>query len=46
MSDPAADRLLSGEAWEDFCETLKDAGRIVEAFSGTAIEQPRAEWYR
>lgn len=39
-------RLLSGAAWEDFCEQLKVAGRIVERFGEEIDEQDRAEWYR
>ena len=59
VSDPAARRLLSGEAceedakrlmtgaaWEDFCDNLKNAGRIVEEFGDVASDQDRAEWYR
>ena len=44
VSDPAARRLLSGEAWEDFCDNLKNAGRIVEEFGDVASDQDRAEW--
>lgn len=40
------DRLLSGAAWDDFCEQLKAAGRIVERFGDEASELDRAEWYR
>jgi hypothetical protein len=42
----AAERLLRGEAWEDFCESLKVAGRVVEQFGELPSEQDRAEWYR
>lgn len=46
MSDAARRRLLDGSAWEDFCETLRLAGGIVEAFGDEPSEQDRAEWYR
>jgi len=40
------ERLLSGEAWSDFCDRLKDAGRQVldEHAPGTPLE--RAEGFR
>ena len=32
MSDPtAADRLMTGKSWEEFCDTLKSAGRTILA---------------
>ncbi|MAG30320.1 MAG: hypothetical protein CL908_05415 [Deltaproteobacteria bacterium] len=50
MSDRARERLLRGEAWEDFCETLKVAGRVIDAFGDGEGDDPsdleRAEWYR
>ena len=42
----AADRLLSGEAWDDYCDQLKAAGRIVDSFGDDASDLDRAEWYR
>jgi hypothetical protein len=42
----SAERLLSGAAWEDFCENLKVAGRIVDDFGEEPSELERAEWYR
>lgn len=42
----ARERLLSGAAWDDFCEQLKHAGRIVERFDDGIDELDRAEWYR
>ena len=42
----AAQRLLSGQAWEDFCNTLREAGRIVDRFGGETSELDRAEWFR
>ncbi len=46
MSDPASDRLLSGRAWDDFCEALKVAGHMVERFGAEPSELDKAEWYR
>jgi hypothetical protein len=42
----AAERLLSGQAWDDFCDTLKAAGRTIEAFGDEPSGLDRAEWYR
>ncbi len=42
----AGGRLVRGEAWEDFCDTLKTAGRVIEAFGDEPSDQERAEWYR
>lgn len=39
-------RLASGQAWDDFCEQLKAAGRIVERLDGEINALDRAEWYR
>ena len=46
MSEAARKRLMSGEAWEDFCETMKVAGRMVETFGDEVSDQERGEWYR
>ncbi len=45
-ADPAARRLLSGRAWDDFCETLRLAGHMVDRFGDEPGELDRAEWYR
>ena len=42
----AAARLLSGRAWEDYCEVLKLAGRAIERFGDEPDALDRAEWYR
>ncbi|MEZ4334281.1 MAG: hypothetical protein R3F35_21220 [Myxococcota bacterium] len=42
----ATERLVRGESWADFCESLKVAGRMVEAFDELPSDQDRAEWYR
>jgi hypothetical protein len=46
MSRPAAERLLSGGAWDDFCETLKRTGRMIDLFEDGVTELDRVEWYR
>ena len=42
----ARDRLVSGRAWDDFCDTLKVAGKMIDAFGDTPSDLDRAEWYR
>ncbi len=46
MNDKAAGRLLTGRAWDDFCEQVRLAGHMVERFGDTANDLDRAEWYR
>ena len=46
MTDRARDRLVRGEAWDDFCDTLKVAGHIIEEFGDEPSDIERAEWYR
>jgi hypothetical protein len=46
MDDKAAERLLSGRAWDDFCEQVRLAGHMVDRFGDTADALDRAEWYR
>lgn len=42
----AEQRLLSGRAWDDFCDQLKLAGRAIERFGDEPDAQDRAEFYR
>lgn len=42
----AEDRLLSGRAWDDFCESVRQAGHIVDRFGDDADPRDRTEWYR
>ncbi|PLW82284.1 hypothetical protein CWI75_10940 [Kineobactrum sediminis] len=50
MSTPikqrARERLVSGEAWDDFCETVRGAGHMIEEFGDDVNELDRSEWYR
>lgn len=45
MASASAERLLSGQAWSDFCDVLKIAGQIVERFDDLD-ELDRTEWFR
>jgi hypothetical protein len=42
----AAQRLLSGQSWDDFCDVLKVAGRMIDRFGDDPSDLDRAEWYR
>jgi hypothetical protein len=46
MNDKAAERLLSGRAWDDYCETLRNTGHIIEQFGDEVTELDKTEWYR
>lgn len=46
MTEKAAERLLSGRAWDDLCETLRRTGHMIEQFGDGVTELDRAEWYR
>jgi hypothetical protein len=45
-AETARQRLLSGRAWDDFCDTLKVAGRHIDTVNEPLSELDRAEWYR
>ena len=45
MSD-AERRLVSGRAWDDFCESVRRAGHMIERFGDEVDALDRAEWYR
>ncbi len=45
-TEAARQRLVSGQAWDDFCETLKLAGRHINAVKEPLSDLDRAEWYR
>lgn len=45
-SEIARQRLLSGQAWDDYCDTLKVAGRHINQVNGPLSELDIAEWYR
>jgi len=42
----ASVRLLSGDSWDDFCETMKRAGRLIDQFPEEPGDLDRVEWYR
>jgi hypothetical protein len=43
----SAKRLLSGHAWDDYCDVLRLAGHYIDQWGGDDItDQDRAEWYR
>jgi len=46
VSDKAAERLLTGRAWDDLCETLRRTGHMIEQFGDGVTELDRTEWYR
>jgi hypothetical protein len=45
-NDRAAKRLVTGRAWDDFCDMLKVAGHMLERFGDEPTDLERAEWYR
>lgn len=46
MKDAEARRLLSGEAWDDFCENLRRTGHMIDQLGDEVDDLDRAEWYR
>ena len=42
----ARDLLVSGQAWDEFCDTLKTAAKVVDRFGNDIDDHDRAEWYR
>ena len=42
----AGERLLTGDAWNDLCDVLKQAGRVIDQFGDEVNELDRTEWYR
>lgn len=46
MSDAAAKRLLDGQAWDDFCETLRLTGHEIARWGDVPDDLDRTEWYR
>jgi hypothetical protein len=46
VNDRAAERLTSGQAWQDFCAVLRLAGDTIDEMDEGVTELDRAEWYR
>jgi hypothetical protein len=46
MSSPALDAVMTGQAWDAFCETLKRAGRQILRDEAAHDELDRAEGWR
>ncbi|MBY0510639.1 MAG: DUF1214 domain-containing protein [Rhodospirillaceae bacterium] len=46
MSETAQHRVLSGKAWEEFCDKLKAAGEVILRPESPATELDRAEGWR
>ncbi len=46
IPDPALERVLSGEAWAEFCDTLKASGQLVFDYTDGDDVQSRIEGFR
>lgn len=46
MTDAASQRLLNGQAWDDFCETLRLTGHEIGRWGDVPDALDRTEWYR
>ena len=46
MTAKAAERLLSGRAWDDYCETLRRTGKMIDQFDDSVTDLDRTEWDR
>ena len=46
QSDPADARVMSGDLWDEFCDTLKQAGRLVMGEEVPDSPRDRAEGFR
>lgn len=45
-SDASARRLVSGQAWDDYCDMIRMAGHRIEQWGDDISDLDRAEWYR
>lgn len=46
VQERARERLVSGRAWDDFCETVRGAGHMIEEFGDEVSDLDQSEWYR